>query len=115
MNFKDALIMCGPAGVACDHSVYNKSDEEKQSPINNHWLKNDNGTVIVRGGDFDSDYEILETEDYINGSRLPHLLTVVDKDIVPAKLSIKDMDSNWRVMSSAEVQDLLDATASTNY
>lgn len=52
MNFENMLIMIGPSGVECDHSVY----DEKGRAINNHWVKGSDGNIYARNAEYIYDF-----------------------------------------------------------
>lgn len=104
MNFKEALIMCGPAGVPCGESIINT---ETGRAKNNHWMISSNGTVLARGSAYTNDYNVDSLENYKNNTaQTPILSTVKDGVVIDLSITEKDIEDDWRVLSSGELLNI---------
>lgn len=108
MNFRNMLVMCGPAGVECEHSIVVVDEKTgTERIINNHWLKNSTGVFIARGADYIDDYEVGQQEQYERGELSPpHLMTVQQGKIVRADITGDLIADDWVVASHDEVGQL---------
>lgn len=110
MNFAEMLIMVGPSGVPCAHSII---DEKTGRAKNNHWMINDGGILVARGVDYTKDYEVGSVESYKNGElKPPRLLTVMSGGIVELEVSETIVrDQSWSLAEMEIVKEAITAQA----
>lgn len=102
MDFKNMLVMVGPSGVECIHSI-KKIDKStgKVSIPNNHWCVSSDGVYVARGAEYTIDFDVESGE-------IPRLITIgkngveeltVTKNITESEFSVADISDVIIAMS----------------
>ena len=103
MNFREMLVMVGPAGIICDHSIINPKTGRAK---NNHWLKSTCGVLVTRGAEYTYDYKVGQQAQYESGElTTPQLMTVKGGNLIRANVTDDMIQGDWVVVTHEEVSD----------